>query len=348
MSKQTKLDYLGVSAFAESMGMMIQAGISIDEAIHLLKQGDHKEGILGQALNKMGTLVEEGETLDKAMQDTGVFPDYAINMVHAGLSTGKLEDVMFHLASYYNSEKQMSDKIRSAILYPASMITMIIAILIIMLVMVLPAFRDVYDKLTGSLTASSYNYIGFAYALCRVLLVIMIVLVIVLVCGVLMWNSGKRETVENFLRKIPLCNNLLDTLAMFRFTAAYDMYLSSGEMQDDALKHSTEMVNYRPVEEKLEKCAARMEEGHGFATVAYEEELYEPIYGRMLLPAERSGNMEKVLKRLTSLLNDNSTDLVNRIVNTLEPLLSGFLMVSIAVVLLSLMLPLIGMMNSIG
>ena len=92
MSKQTKLDYLGVSAFAESMGMMIQAGISIDEAIHLLKQGDHKEGILGQALNKMGTLVEEGENLDKAMQDTGVFPDYAINMVHAGISTGKLQE----------------------------------------------------------------------------------------------------------------------------------------------------------------------------------------------------------------------------------------------------------------
>ncbi len=76
--------------------------------------------------------------------------------------------------------------------------------------------------------------------------------------------------------------------------------------------------------------------------------LYEGVYGRMLIPGERSGNIESILQRLVDLLREDSAVSVTKIVNTLEPLLSGVLMISIAIVLLSLMLPLIGIMNSIG
>ena len=346
--KKEKLDYLGVSAFAESMAMMIQAGISIDEALSLLKPEDKENGVLSDALKEMAAFTSSGGSLHEAMEKTGVFPEYAIEMVKAGQNTGKLEDTMFHLSDYYKNEKNMAESLRSAILYPAAMIGMIIAVLVIMLTMVLPAFREVYDHLTGDLLSSGYDYVSFSYSLCRILLAVMIVLVIVILAGVILWNNGKRESVEAFLRKFPVCASILDTMATLRFTAAYDMYLSSGDMQDDALLKSKAMTMYKPVEEKLERCAKKMEEGHGFAQSAYEENLYEPIYGRMLLPGERSGNIENVLKRLVTLLREKSSDLVNSLVNILEPLLSGLLMISIALVLLSLMLPLIGIMNSIG
>ena len=346
MKKQ--LDYLGVSAFAESMGMMIQAGIGIDEAISLLKPSHAQNGVLSEALEQMAAKVEEGTDLSTAMEETGVFPEYAVSMVRAGQKTGRLESVMFHLSDYYKNEKNMKENIRSAIIYPISMIVMIIVILFIMLKMVLPVFRSVYDNLTGDLGSSSYSYIGFSYTLCRVLLIVMIVLVVAVLIGLLLWNNGKKEAVEKCLRKIPICASLFDTLAILRFTASYDMYLSSGEMQDEALLNSLPMADSKPVEEKLQRISKRMEEGHGFAQSAYEEELYEGVYGRMLIPGERSGNIESILQRLVDLLREDSAVSVTKIVNTLEPLLSGVLMISIAIVLLSLMLPLIGIMNSIG
>ena len=92
----------------------------------------------------------------------------------------------------------------------------------------------------------------------------------------------------------------------------------------------------------------RMEEGVGFAQAANDAELYEPIYGRMLIPGERSGNSDEVLRRLTELLAADCNDRTEKLVGTIEPLLSGILMITIAIALLSVMLPLIGIMNSIG
>ena len=163
-----------------------------------------------------------------------------------------------------------------------------------------------------------------------------------------MWRSGKREAVEGALRKIPAFAGIFDGMGKYRFTSAYEIYLSTGETQDDAMLKSIELTDCAPVEEKLKRCLVSMEEGHGFAQAANDEELYEPIYGRMLLPAEKSGSIGAVLKRLTALLKEDVTAKVGRLVDTVEPLLSGVLMISIGLILLSLMVPLIGMMSSIG
>ena len=348
MSKAKKLDNLGVSAFCESMGMMARAGIQTDEAISLLGQSDQTDGVLGHALTQMNGMIEQGESLGTAMEHTGIFPEYALQMVRAGESAGRLEDILFRLSDYYRDQKTISEKLRAAITYPAAMIVMIIAVLIIMLAMVLPAFSDVYNNLTGSLAASTYSYIHWAYGLCWAALAVMIVIVLGLLIGRSMWNGNGKQTVQNFLRKFPKCRSIFESMAMFRFTAALETFLASGAMQDNAVLDSIEMTDYKPVEEKLRKCVTHMEEGHSFAQAAYDEQLFEPVYGRMLLAGERSGSAEDVLRRLTQLLEENCAHEVDRLTGIVEPLLSGVLMVTVGISLLSVMLPLIGMMNSIG
>ena len=350
MAKQRKLDNLGVSAFCESMGMMVRAGIQTDEAVALLEQGtaEKEKGVLGAGITLMKERVEEGASLSDAMREAGIFPEYALKMVAAGETSGRQEDVLFRLSRYYRDQKTISEKIRSAVTYPAAMIVLIIAVLAVMLAMVLPAFTDVYDSLTGSLSASTYSYIRWAYGFCWFALVLMIVIAVCLFGGLYLWNSGKKEAVEKVLRRIPLCAEILDNMGMFRFTSALGTFLVSGELQDIAVIDSIPMTECKPVEEKLKKCVARMEEGHSIAQAAYDEELFEPVYGRMLLAGERSGNMESVLERLTELLEENCTAKVDSLVGSVDPLLSGVLLFTVGLSLLSVMLPLIGMMNSIG
>ncbi len=91
-----------------------------------------------------------------------------------------------------------------------------------------------------------------------------------------------------------------------------------------------------------------MAEGHSIAQAAWDEKLFEPVYGRMLLAGERSGDMESVLERLTLLLENEVMAAVERLIGIVDPLLSGVLMVTVGMSLLSIMLPLIGMMNSVG
>ena len=344
-----KLDELGVSAFCESMAMMIQAGIATDEAISLL-QSDREigSGVLEQGLAVMKTQVDEGRGLAAAMKESGIFPDYALQMTEAGESSGRLEDTLFRLAAYYKDQKTIAEKLHNAITYPAAMLVLIIAVLAVLLVLVLPAFRDVYNSLTGSLSVSSYSYVRWAFVFCWAALILMVLIALALIVGLHFWNNGKRDQVERILRRNKTCAAILENMGMFRFTSALSIFLASGEMQDDAVLKSIPMAACEPVEEKLKSCARRMEEGHSFAQAAYDEELFEPIYGRMLLAGERSGNLENILDRLTGLLEENCSNLVERLIGTVDPLLSGVLMVTVGLSLLSVMLPLIGMMNSIG
>lgn len=291
---------------------------------------------------------EAGKGLSAAMEATGLFPEYCLRMVLAGEKAGRLEDVLFQLARYYEDQKAMTGKLQSAVLYPVAMLGLIIIVLIVMLAMVLPAFTDVYDSLTGSLTASAYGYVRWAYALCWAALAVMAALAVILALGFALWNAGKRNSVEKILHRIPVCASILDSLGMFRFTAALSTFLASGEIQDIAVAESRKMASCRPVEERIDRCVSRMEQGHGIAQAAYDERLFEPVYGRMLLAGERSGSLESVLRKLTGLLADHCTDLVDRLVGIVDPVLSGVLMLAVGLSLLSVMLPLIGMMNSMG
>ena len=342
------LDNLGVSAFCESMGMMLRSGIQTDEAISLLLQGKRRGGVLEQAMTVMKERIDAGSGLAVAMRESGVFPPYALQMVSAGESSGRLEDILFRLSRYYADQKTISDKLRNAVTYPAAMMTLIIAVLAVMLVMVLPSFTEVYQTLTGSLAASSYRYVRWAYAFCWIALAVMIVLALGLVVGLALWRRGKRAAVEKILNRVPLCRTILENMGMFRFTSALATFIASGEMQDEAVLSSIPMADCAAVEAKLNNCVRSMEQGHSIAQAAYDEELFEPVYGRMLLAGERSGALEDVLERLTGLLEENCGALVDRLVGIVDPLLSGLLMVTVGFSLISVMLPLIGMMNSIG
>ena len=348
MSKVKQLDSLGVSAFCESMGMMARAGIQTDEAIALLGQNRQTDGVLGTALEGMAAAVQEGQSLHQAMEASGIFPAYALEMVRAGESAGRLEETLMRLSDYYRDQKTIREKLKAAITYPAAMLVMIIVILAVMLAAVLPAFTEVYDSMTGSMTASGYSYIRWAYGVCWVALIVMVILALVLLIGRAFWNGGNRAGVEKLLRKIPICNDILRSMGLFRFTSALETFLASGEMQDTAVAESIRMTDCQPLEEQLQACLVRMEDGHSFAQAAYDEELLEPVYGRMLLAGERSGSMENVLSRLTKLLEEHAGSQVDRLVGTIDPLLSGVLMVTVGLALLSVMLPLIGIMNGIG
>lgn len=345
-----RLDLIGVSAFCESMGTMIRAGVQIADALSLFRQKKEKAGgVLDNGIALMEKSVNEGNSLASAMKESGLFPEYALEMVATGEDTGKLEDVLFKLADYYSAQSSIAAKVKAALLYPASMLVMIIIVLFIMLKAVLPSFEGVYNTLTGSLSSSSFRYLNYAYLFCEILLVAMVLLLIFVVVAYLMWKGKGKDKIEALLAKNRRCASILENLALYRFTSAFEVLLSAGEMQDDALRKAAEMADYKPVNDKLAEVKQKMDlEGLGFARAANDVELYEPIYGRMLIPGEQSGNTDEILSRLIKLISGNIINELDSLINTLEPLFSTLLMIAIAIALLALMLPLIGIMNSIG
>ena len=346
---KTKLSYAEMGSFFENMAMMIKAGITTGEAVGLLREETEPENrVMVGTLTEMSEQMSMGISLEDAMRSAGTFPDYALDMVGVAEYTGRLENTLFHLSEYYRSEETMRKTLISAVRYPIILLCLVIAVLIVMLKLVFPAFYGVYNNLTGSLSSSSFRYIDASFMICRILLIVMIAAVVVLVIGVLLWRSGKKESVQKVLTRIPVFAQLFENLDLYRFTSCFDMFISSGEMQDEALKKSLPVVETAALKEKLERCIEKMEQGMSFSQTAYEEKLYDPINNRMLIPAERSGMLDSILQKILRSLRENNEAYISRIANTIEPLLTGLLMIFIGLMLISLMIPLIGIMNSIG
>ena len=337
-----------MGSFFENIGMMIKAGITPSEAVDLLKEESEEGSRMHTDSSVMSEELSIGSSLADAMRKTEDFPGYAIDMVDASEYTGRLEATLFHLSEYYRTEHSMKNTFVSAVRYPIILLFMVIAVLIAMLAIVFPAFYGVYDNLTGSLAASSLSYINVSFTLCKVLMAVMIVLVVLLLAGVFMWKNGKASSVRNFLSKFSTFRKLFDNLDLYRFTSCFDMFIASGEMQDEAVKKSIPVAETDGLKNKLETCITRMEEGQSFSQAAGEVKLYDSINNRMLIPAERSGMLDSILKKILVNLKDNNEAYVAGIANTVEPFLTGFLMITLGLMLISLMVPLIGIMNSIG
>ena len=344
-----KIGYADMGSFFENMGMMIRAGISTEEAVGLLKEETvHEGGVLAGALTRMSEQLSMGASLYDAMKEADAFPDYAVDMINASEYTGRLEDTLFHLSDYYRTEQSMRNTIVSAVRYPVILLCMVIAVLVVMLTLVFPAFSGVYSNLTGGLTDSSFSYLSVSLLICRILLVVMIVILCVLLIGIAMWKNGKKDAVRRVLGRIRVFGSLFANMDLYRFTSCFDMFISGGEMQDEALKKSVDVVEGSTLKEKLARCSEKMENGLSFSQTCYEEKLFDPVNNRMLIPAERSGMLDSILSKILGNLSENNQKYISRIANTVEPLLTGLLMIFVGIMLISLMVPLIGIMNSMG
>lgn len=347
--KTEKLSYTELGSFFENMAMMVKSGISVPEAATLLKEeADPADRTISSALETLCSGLSMGQPLGDSMKEAGAFPDYAVDMVSSAELTGSLEKTLFHLSGYYRTENSLKNTLTSAVRYPVILLFMVIAVLALMLALVFPAFYGVYNNLTGGLASSAFSYINVPFTLCKVMLVIMIILVIVMLAGISMWKNGKKEKVKNALSASDLFRDLFDNLDLYRFTSCFEMFLSTGEHQDEALIKSMPVVEGNALREKLQRCADKMAAGMSFSQTAFEEKLYDQTNNRMLIPAERSGMLDEIMQKIMTNLRDSIDRSTALIANTVEPLLTGALMIFIGIMLISLMVPLIGIMNSIG
>lgn len=347
--KREKLNNSELSAFFENMGMMLKAGITTEEGIDLLIKDAayEKDDISVKVMEDIHESMTGGDSFASAVKGTGAFPEYSVSMMETAEFTGRLEDVFFHLATYYRDEESISRTLASTIKYPVVLLSMIILVLLVMLFMVFPAFREVYQSMAGSLLDSSYKYINVSIIVCVVLLAVLIAMIIALVTGVAMWKKD-RNKVRKMLSRSKGFLKLFEGFGLYRFTTCFEMLLSSGEMQNDAVKKSIDVAEAETLEERLRKCSSLMDEGKSFSQAAYDVSLYDSMTNRILIPAERSGNLDGILTKVSSELKEKNENALSRISDTIEPVLTGVLLIFVGIMLVMIMLPLIGMMNSIG
>ena len=345
---KNELSSIAVSAFCENLAMMLEAGIQPDEAAALLAEDTHNP-LFHKTAQTMQESLLLGSTLSEAAKNCGTFPPYVVKMIAAGEASGRTDAVLRSLARHYSAQDQLQKKLKSAVVYPGLLLGLMALILIVLLSQVLPVFTGVYNRFAGNVASSSFAYIQFAYGVGWFALVITLLLAALLVfCLVTARTTKGRSRLSGLFELLPLTSSASRKLAVARFTSTLSIFIASGVDVDTALDAADGMVDHGETHEKIQKCKISMSKGSGLATAIFNEKVFEPLYGRMLLSGARSGNLEQVLARLSDLFTQDANNALDSLIDSIEPLLAGFLTISVGVTLLSVMLPLIGILGTIG
>lgn len=153
---------------------------------------------------------------------------------------------------------------------------------------------------------------------------------------------------RTLFEKLPFTSAAARRLAEAQFTTALATFTASGMDTDTAMERASDMVRHRALRAQLESCRRQMLEGRSLAQAVYDNRVFEPLYARMLMSGARSGNLDQVLARLAQVFSEDANMRMGRIIDSVEPVLAGFLTVSVGITLLAVMLPLIGILTSIG
>ena len=348
---QKLLESSALSTFCGSMATMISAGIQIDEATLMLSE-NRKRSLFQTVCHKLYQGVVAGDSLAEAMRKTGAFPQYAVDMVATGERSGHIEQVMRNLEVYYDEEDRLFAKLRSSVGYPAALLCIMSIILAFTVVVILPVFSDVYNNMAGSLAAGSFSSVAISTTIGWIALIIMLVCTVVaLLLVAATTNEHGRQSVMHMLEHVPQTKRAMFQLALSRFTAALATLVSSGITDEESMSRSIQTVDHPKLRKRLERAAASMvdlENPRSLTQAISEYNVFEPLYARMLNVGMRSGNTDVTLSQLSTTFFDDAVVQIDRALDSIEPLLAAFLTIAVGATLVAVMLPLIGIMTSIG
>ena len=338
-----------LSFFCMQIAMILKSGMLISEGIDWM-YNDIKEGNVKNALFSLKNRLSEKVPLHKAMKDTGYFPSYIINMTQIGNVTGKLEDVMSSLSEYYDREDFLKGKIKNSIFYPAMLFVMMSFVIILLVTKIFPTFEGMLEELGAASNDSSF-LISFSNGIMagRIAMAsVIIIMVLILLIFILNKTKNGKNKLYRFLAKFALTKSIMNKITAYRFSSALSLLLNSGMNIDSSIDMLLDIVEDPILKEKIQICKNSMSSGELFLDSVNELSLFSSMYIQMLNTGQRTGEMDVVMKKLTNIYENEADQAINNFVALIEPVLVGILSAVIGVILISVMLPLMNIMSSIG
>ncbi len=350
MAKEAKKQYSPreLSAFCLQISILLHAAIPLDEGLSVMAEDaawDEEKKIL----LKMAEEAELGIPFSKVLEETGAYPPYVIRMAKLGEETGTLDQVMESLAEYYEKEHILMKNIKNAVTYPIIMIFMLLVVLLVLFTKVMPVFENVYEQLGAEMPPVSLAATRLGGVFCTAGLAAGILLS--LVAGVV-WLSGRegREfpAAERLIQWTKRRSRIAFSIANRRFTSVLALTLHSGLDLIKGMELAGELVENPMVEEKIKACAKDLDAGTDYYTAMKNTGLFKGFYVQMIKVGTRSGRLDSVMAEISKSYEEEADTAMEHMISRFEPTVVAILAVAVGLVLLSVMLPLTGILSAIG
>ena len=348
MKKIKQLTKLEIASFCDQMAMIIKAGITPKDGLELMLT-DAKDQGTKEIIESLLVYSRQGESFSFCVKECGFFPMYVVSMIALGEETGQLDDVLVALCNYYEHEEFLSENIRSAIMYPIIMIAMMMLIIILLITKVLPLFNQVFNQLGAQISGVSAFLLSIGKTFQTYSIVLMgILLAIFALVFIMLKTTRGRKIWDKFLEVFPPTKRFLRDIAYGRFARGMSLTLSSGMRIYTAIDLVNELVEHKKVSDQIDTLKALIIEGNNFSEALNKAGIFSKLYSRMIFIGVKSGNVDVVLDKIASLYEEETDRRLNNFISIIEPTLVISLSVIVGLILLSVILPLLGIMSGLG
>jgi len=336
--KKVKTDDLVI--FSRQLATMVDAGIPLVGALDIL--GDQVENkTFGDIIMKMRNDIETGSSLSDAIsKHKKVFSALFVNMVKAGESSGMLDEILDRLALYLEKTNNLQKKIRSALIYPAVVSAMAAGITLLLLLKVIPVFKDIFSGFGAELPRPTAILISISDALQKYFPAIFVITIVVvfMIARYVKTDKGRLRC-DSLLLKMPIFGVLFTKVAISKFTRTLSTLIKSGVPILNSLEIVGKTSGNRAIEMAVDMVRNNVCEGESIAEPLAKSKIFPSMVVRMVSVGEQSGELEKMLSKIADFYDAQVDAAVSGLTSLIEPLIIAFLGVVIGTIVICMFLP---------
>ena len=348
MGKSRKFQEIDLSMLCHQLSIVLKSGMHPVEGIPLITE-DIKNPFLKQALQLISEEHVHGTPLYKAFGHAGGFPLYMVAMIRVGEQTGMLETVMEELSNFYENEADIKKKIRSAVSYPIILAVLMMGVIALIAVKVIPMFVDILTSLGGEIPSQVNLFIAIGNAFTGGFVSIIAIILILIIIFILLSRLKQFRFLMDKLKLVsPIIGGTYKKIIASRFSNALSLTLKNGMNVSEGFQVVSGVLENRYVILKAQEAALSIAKGNPFSESIRKTGLFPELFIRLIKTGEKTGNLDAMMKKISNIYKEEVDTSLRRIVSYIEPVCVTALSLILAGVLLSVILPLISIMSSIG
>lgn len=348
MKLRKRLSASEISSFCSQVAMLLNAGITPTEGMAiLLEDTSNNQG--RQIIQEIYDSCSMGNSFHESLRITEVFPDYVLSMVALGEESGTLDVVVKSLADYYEKQDSINDSIHNAVSYPFVMLGMMVLVILVLITKVLPIFQQVYAQLGSQMNGLTTTLLHLGSVISRYSIFFIILFLLLVFCYIFCRKTTLgRQLFLRFATSFFLTKHFFESIAASRFASGIALTLSSGMDTYTSLDLVAKLVDNKTIENRIALCKQSLIDGDNFAEALTKANIFNKLYSRMVSVGFRTGSIDGVMKKIADNYEKEIDHKLHRIISVLEPTLVIILSFVVGLILLSVILPLMGIMSSIG
>ncbi|MFZ5800470.1 MAG: type II secretion system F family protein [Candidatus Omnitrophota bacterium] len=336
-------------AFSRQLATMIEAGIPLMQSLDALQE-QITAGEFKRVLNTIRSDIEVGNSLSGSFaKHPHIFDTLYINMVKAGESSGMLNIILERISSYLEKTVGLQRKVKSAMVYPAIVISMAVIITAVLLVKVVPTFKGIFDMLGGDLPMPTKILILLSDIIRKWILYAVGVLgMIGFLVGRYIHTETGRLKFDQLKLKLPVVGELFRKVSISRFSRTLSTLTQSGVPILGALEIVGKTSGNKVLELAVNNVRNNVREGESIAQPLIKSGVFPPMVTRMISVGEQTGELEKMLGKIADFYDEEVDAALAGLTSMIEPLIIAFLGIVIGGIVIALFLPIIKITQLLG